>query len=125
MYIYIYIYIHTHVVYMSARYSCSMATNFASVTNSEIPVAGIQTSTGVCEKNTPPEKNTLGKTGFQSIKSGGGEQLTLLCYVHGQGSSTRSVFSSDTGGGPLAEKFGELSRVSSSPSSREFTRGVQ
>ena len=36
--------------------------------------------TGVCEKNTPPEKRTLGKIGFRSTKSGAGEQfLPLEC----------------------------------------------
>ena len=32
--------------------------------------------TGVCGKKTPPEKNTLGETSFQSITSGAAEQFT-------------------------------------------------
>ena len=32
-------------------------------------------------KNTPPEKNTGGKTGFQSTKSGAGEQFLLLDFM--------------------------------------------
>ena len=31
--------------------------------------------------NTPPDKKTLGKTGFQSTKSGGGERLCLSYYA--------------------------------------------
>ena len=34
--------------------------------------------TGVCEKDIPPEKNTHCKIGFQSTKSGAGEQLLSL-----------------------------------------------
>ena len=34
--------------------------------------------TGVCEKNTPPEKKALGKISVQSTKSGAGEQLFSL-----------------------------------------------
>ena len=30
-----------------------------------------------CEKSSPPEKETRGKTGFQSAGSGGGEQSLL------------------------------------------------
>ena len=37
--------------------------------------------TKVCEKNTPPEKRTLGKFSLQNTKSGAGEQLLLLGYV--------------------------------------------
>ena len=37
--------------------------------------------TGVCEKEkSPPDTNTLGKTGFRSTKPGGGEQLLFLPY---------------------------------------------
>ena len=34
--------------------------------------------TGVCEKNTPPEKKTLGTISLQSTKSGAGEGFLLL-----------------------------------------------
>ena len=34
--------------------------------------------TGVREKNPPPKKKTLGQIGFQSTKSGAGEQFLLL-----------------------------------------------
>ena len=34
--------------------------------------------TGVCEKNTPPEKKTCEKIGFQSTKAGAGQQFLLL-----------------------------------------------
>ena len=48
---------------------------------------------GVCEKNTPPEKNTRWTTSFQSTKSGAGLQFLLWdcraracaqkeCFVH-------------------------------------------
>ena len=36
------------------------------------------THTGVCEQNTPPDSNTIVKIGFQSAKSGAGEQCLLL-----------------------------------------------
>ena len=37
------------------------------------------------EKNTPPEKKALGKIGFQSTKSGAGEQfLPLDCMATGR-----------------------------------------
>ena len=32
----------------------------------------------MCEKDTPPEKKTLGKIGLQNTKSGAGEQLSPL-----------------------------------------------
>ena len=34
--------------------------------------------TGVCEKNTPPEKTTLGQISMKHTESGAGEQLLLL-----------------------------------------------
>ena len=33
---------------------------------------------GVCEKSTPPEKNTLGTPNLKNTKSGGGEEFMLL-----------------------------------------------
>ena len=39
--------------------------------------ARIKYHTGVCEKNTAPEKKACGKISFQSNKSGAGQQLLL------------------------------------------------
>ena len=52
--------------------------------------------TGVCEKNTPPEKNECGKTSFQSAKSGAGKQLPLPARTP-EGLPKRSVYFADTG----------------------------
>ena len=50
--------------------------------------------TGVCEKNTPPQKKTLWEISLKSTKSGTGEQfLPLDC--HGQGWQNRIVFFTD------------------------------
>ena len=43
----------------------------------------------VCEKRTPPGKNILVKTSFQSTKSGGGEQfLPLDCRATARAKET-------------------------------------
>ena len=41
----------------------------------EIYANSVNVDTGVCEKNTPPEKKTCGKITFRSIQSGAGEQF--------------------------------------------------
>ena len=46
----------------ATRLKCQLSTSFV--------------DTGVCEKNTPPEKKTLGKISL--TKSGDGEQFLLL-----------------------------------------------
>ena len=49
----------------------------------------------VCEKNTPPEKKTCGKSSFQSTKSGAGEQfLPLDCFAKAR---AKGFFFTDTG----------------------------
>ena len=41
--------------------------------------------TGVCEKNTPPEKKTLGEISLKNSESGAGEEfLLLLCRGKGR-----------------------------------------
>ena len=51
--------------------------------------------TGVCEKNTPPEKNTGGEISFESTESGAGEQFPPLdCKVDAH---VKGVFSADIG----------------------------
>ena len=47
-------------------------------------------------KNNPPERNTLGKASFQSMKSGGGKAV-FPTGLHGQGLHKRNVFFTDTG----------------------------
>ena len=42
-------------------------------------VRTICVDTGVCDKNTPPEKKTCGKLSFKHTKSEAGEQFLLLC----------------------------------------------
>ena len=39
------------------------------------------TDTSVCEKNTPPGRKTLWKTGFQSTESGDGKFLLFECMA--------------------------------------------
>lgn len=47
--------------------------------------------TGVCERNTPPEKKMRGKMGFQSTKSGGREQFLLLLLDCGAAALVQGV----------------------------------
>ena len=56
---------------------------------------------GVCEKNTPPEKNTCGKISFQSTKSGAGEQF-LLQDCRARACAKGTLFSQT----PVARKHG-------------------
>ena len=51
---------------------------------------------GVCKKNTPPEKKTLGKTGLKNTTSGAGEELFLLC-CRAEARVKGVFFCSDTG----------------------------
>ena len=52
-------------------------------------------NTGVCEKETPPEKKTLGQIGSQSTDSGAGAQFMLLGC--GAKAPKQGVFLIDTG----------------------------
>ena len=64
----------------------------------EIYANSVNVDTGVCEKNTPPEKKTLRKIGSQSGKSGAGEQfLPLDCKaeVHLKGVLFQTPVSQD------------------------------
>ena len=66
-----------------------------------VPCSPLQTvrdsrDTGVCEKNTPPEKNTGWKISFENTKSRAGLQFLLVGRM-AKARAKRSVFFTDTG----------------------------
>ena len=63
----------------SNEYPCDLQTIVSlRIACSAHPVLHYPSTTGVCKRNTPLEKKTPGKIGFQSAKSEAGEQFLLL-----------------------------------------------
>ena len=75
----------------------------------------------ICPKNTPPEKEALGKIGFRSHSSGGGEQFLLLDCRAAACIRKRSAIFTKTGNAVMNAVEG-LPWVLSSESSEERRR---
>ena len=69
-----------------------------------------QIHTSVCEKNTPPEKNTLGEMSSENTKSGAGEEFMLLCCK--ERAFVKGVFFSQTPVGSLEFRAVQSSKLS-------------
>ena len=89
-YIYIYIYIHIYIytytqtdrhtfvqtrMHVTSKPCCYANRSLIARERERERERETERDTGVCEKNTPRRKNTLGKISFQSPNSGAGEQL--------------------------------------------------